>query len=725
MLALLLLGTALVLASAEGKTVQVLSSCRAPGATAPSGILKQVIADDGQGRQYLLELEGSHYQMGWAHGYLLAAQISDYYHGYFVGQYLPPQKAAQLDLPGILALLPRKYQEEVRGMAAGIARRSAELRQAGQPVVRPLTREQIVALQCEPELAGFACTSIASWGPRTARGPLAGATVVTRSCDWSDVHPGRIFSALQGTITFKSSRGSEHPIVCPSRAGILGVHTGMNGTGFFIEMNYAPIVPITARKFYPSVLYFRDALERVDGQNQTREQLAAQLAPILTDPNVIPTVQPMIAWIPQQANDPEGGVAVIEGIGTPAGPTYRTAGWNRTGQADASGATRMRLTWVAKQLPDGVAALATDGSFLAVVKEDSSRPGVLLLNDKFSGRPLFRIEPADVVAFEHDASRWVWAKATGLGGRFQGKQYRLENAQHGYYGTSDDFTRLIGLGNYPPSTAKGVCAFEVTTAGALGRHGYWISSGADDPACGVATLTTTQPAAAGAAPVEYGELRFAGNDADANWGKGRYTKLGEVAAFGEWLDESGNPAGAWYTLGRPDETGNLVNVNSWFLPETIRYLKGQDDCMGGLFGGYRMYRGFAHYGLKADYTLASHQQEMSHMYREAFGPGYDRLTPGGSISLSSWIPSRLELRLAYSFADPASGAGTAESPLTAYSAMAARTPAIDYVWSDFFQGMPAAAPTAATTAPAAQAAPAAQVAPQGTGGASNPTLGQP
>ncbi len=709
-----------------GPTVQVLATCKPPGSSRPSGILELVTSSDGTARQYLLELRGTHYQMGYAHGFLLAESIARYYHDYFRGAYLPPEKATQLKAGAIFSLLPRKYQDELRGMAEGIRDRAKELTAEGKPAPRPVGRDELLQMQCEVELAGFGCTAVASWGSRTAGGPLAGATVISRSADWVDAHPERLFSGLQGTISYVSSEPGEAALVANSRAGLIGVHTGLNATGFFIEMNYAPITPIRAGSFYPSLLYQRDALEAVDGAGKDLAGIKSQLDPILARSDVIPTIQPMIGWV---SREPTGGVAVIEGIGTPGGATYRTVGWDRANQPGPDGIPRIRLAWATKQHPGGAdTVLVTDGSFLGECSESPAGSGKYLVADKVTNAKLFEFESADIVASRAKPELWLSAKCRGVGGRYAGKTWWLDNASRGHYGAREEIHGFIGLGRFPPARFLGVCAFAVDHAGKMSNKGFWISADPADPACGVAVLESSGTRTVDGVSLEAGKLRFASTAASSTWGTGSYVRYGDIALFGDYNDDSGSPAGSWFCYGNPGPKDLLVNVNSWFLPWTVPFTTKQDDCLGGLHGAYRLHRAYADFAGRADFTLASHHDRFTQMYRDhiVFGAS-DTMSPAGSICTASFVPSSRRIRISYSTLVEKSGSGTAESPMTAYAATSTRVTPIEYAWDDFFSGdraLAAAPPSVTATASAPAPAPT-PAAPSGTGGASNPTMGQP
>lgn len=720
--AVLLLGLASGAGLLEAKTVRVLEKWKAPESAFENGILKQVVADDGSTQQHLLELKGTHRQMGYAHGYLMAPEIWRYYKDYYQAVLFTGSRPAQLQSEAIWDILPEKYRSELTGMLDGMTDRINDLRRGGGTELTPLTRNELIALQCEPEVAGFACTSIASWGPRTAGGST-GQTLISRSVDWVDAHPMRLFSTYQGTITFESTEGGARKVVGASRAGLVGIHTGFNDSSFFIEMNYAPIIPIRAGAFYPCLLYYRHLLETVDGQSKDSAAMRAQIDPVLGHPRIVATVQPMVAWVPASASDPSGGVAVIEGVGTPAGPLWRAVGWSRENVALEDGSIRVRFSVVPKLHSDGTTTFfVTDGTFLGETRESPPRSGSFEVADQATGERLLTYAASDLVMNTNDPARWVYARASGVGGRFRGRRYRIENANQGYFCRGDDIGRLVGLGASPPAAFNGVCAFMVDAQGRIGSRGYWISSGLRDPDCGRVELEPGASSVENGVSVVRGQLRYSNFARPNELGQGTYANHGNIALSGDYQDARGARAGTWFAHGNADDAGVLVNVNAWFLAEAHRYTVTQTDCLGGAYEGYRLNRALLEFSFRTNFTAESHHEVLKAMYRNHLGRAEPYLlAPNGSVCAVTYVPAQKRFRVSYSLIEPVPGDGTGANARRAYATFAPRVKPIEFVWTDFFAGIP---PAARPLPVPGAAAGADATAGTGTPGRSNPTLGQ-
>jgi hypothetical protein len=208
----------------------------------------------------LLTLWGTHYEQGFAHGYLVA-----------------PEMIERLDMelsrdPGVVDFLenvmlpnlhiytvPDEYMQEIEGFLAGMEARAGDsVYVAG--LGRYITFNDVIASTCIDNiqhLVGTNCTSFSAWDTVTADG----GTITGRNYDQPDdeSHIGRYM-----LIVRKSPPGSGFlPWVSVNLPGALSCETGMNSEGVtFATQEVNRILPTSATDgFCPEFLLQRRLLE--------------------------------------------------------------------------------------------------------------------------------------------------------------------------------------------------------------------------------------------------------------------------------------------------------------------------------------------------------------------------------------------------------------------------------------------------------------------------------
>ncbi len=206
-------------------------------ALGPAALSQEVVTATGrgwlewvdQGGQSLavLHTSGSHYDMGYQHGYLLKDQVVENMQAGLNFVYTNPHVLhAPSEIPDAVDILesntPQKYLDEVQGIIDGVAA-------AGGP---QLEYDDVLTVQMMADLTQVMCTQFAARGSATKDGHV----IHGRNLDWPTVpglaHDNSVIHVAKGT--------GEQPICNTSWAGYVGTVTGMNGKGISVGTNNCP-----------------------------------------------------------------------------------------------------------------------------------------------------------------------------------------------------------------------------------------------------------------------------------------------------------------------------------------------------------------------------------------------------------------------------------------------------------------------------------------------------
>jgi hypothetical protein len=181
----------------------------------------------------VLRLHGTSQEMGYAHGFLLAAEILEGFESYIV--YSPvvggPKNYEARIAPKVrreMAFLP-EHEAELAGMLEGI--RSALGDRARVPALdRALELNDLKVLNSYGDWYQFACSSFSAWGKLTPDGE----TITARNFDF---FPTPILEKAQLLVAYAPSDRSRKRWVDVAFPGVLGVISGMNedGVGLFVH----------------------------------------------------------------------------------------------------------------------------------------------------------------------------------------------------------------------------------------------------------------------------------------------------------------------------------------------------------------------------------------------------------------------------------------------------------------------------------------------------------
>lgn len=246
------------------------------------------------GDKTILQVWGTHYERGYAQGYLLAQPIRDIFDEFYVLMYA-------FQDPVRYNYLWNWYQEhfnyhtrmhsEAEGMIAGMQAAGVNLYQP--TLQRDLGVEDVMLVNAfldmnyvrggmkdMPELM-FGCASLSSWGTATQQDSLlAGEKVITRWMDWTQI--GSLI-ANPLLVAHYPSEADEQNWLGFSVPGLLGALSAINASGVAAFVNVGNQSTVNNPGALDVILYdVRDGIERLDwdgnGSSNSQDVSAAVTA---------------------------------------------------------------------------------------------------------------------------------------------------------------------------------------------------------------------------------------------------------------------------------------------------------------------------------------------------------------------------------------------------------------------------------------------------------------
>ncbi|MCK4790388.1 MAG: choice-of-anchor J domain-containing protein [Desulfobacteraceae bacterium] len=238
-----------------------------PNMTSQPTICNGRLRTKGPPSQKYLQVWGSHYGMGYAHGYLLGEEIMAMAIRYVVGtsgQMYTPIQWESIVLPyfRLKYFVPQKYEDEAQGMYDGTIAKGVDL--FHPEMGRDITPEDILCVNAVDEMG---CSGFSGWGQSTiADDTLQGGLVIARN---GDGLPGPYASGTNenAIIAYSPDAPDEQEFVSISSAGQLGCHTAVNrnGVGLCNDFgNHHDTTSIPPSSLVPNGLSRRHAIEIID-----------------------------------------------------------------------------------------------------------------------------------------------------------------------------------------------------------------------------------------------------------------------------------------------------------------------------------------------------------------------------------------------------------------------------------------------------------------------------
>lgn len=182
----------------------------------------------------VLRVWGIARERGYAQGALVGEEIVRLLNAY-LDEIAPGEEGAKAYESKARALIRTMviaphFKSEIEGMLAGIRTKMTDggmLPRLG----RAIEQDDLIALNCIPEIARVGCSSFAAWGPMTK----SGGTISGRNLDWHSL------AALEGgqilLAQIPDSNEDENPWVSVTWPGFIGCLTGMNAEGVTVCMH--------------------------------------------------------------------------------------------------------------------------------------------------------------------------------------------------------------------------------------------------------------------------------------------------------------------------------------------------------------------------------------------------------------------------------------------------------------------------------------------------------
>jgi len=227
----------------------------------------------------IIKVWGTHYERGYAVGYLDGERMLNLYNNYIV----PSLSQAGIDtLKKYIEeekhfVIPQKYHTEAQGMADGIT-------DAGYTSSKDFTYLDVLAANTFFDFIGFfskknkidlGCSSLISWGDATFSTSLNGASVISRHLDWT---PNTYLINSSTIIAHIPEEENEQEWVMIGFAGQMSALSGVNNSGIAIfQHSLADFYDLALKNKAYEPIWFtaRNALEindfNSDGYNNTND----------------------------------------------------------------------------------------------------------------------------------------------------------------------------------------------------------------------------------------------------------------------------------------------------------------------------------------------------------------------------------------------------------------------------------------------------------------------
>ncbi len=228
------------------------------------------------GEKTILQVWGTHYQRGYAQGYLLNTRIRDVFDEFYVLMYAYQDPVRYNYLwnwyQDHFVFHPRMHSE-AEGMIAGMQAAGVQMYQP--TLEREIGVEDVMLVNAfldmrfvrgelgdMPELE-FGCSSLSSWGVGTQQDSLlAGEKVITRWMDWTQIS-SLIANPL--LVAHYPAETDEQNWISFSVPGLLGVLSAINESGVSAFLNVGNQATVNNPAALSVILYdVRDGIERLD-----------------------------------------------------------------------------------------------------------------------------------------------------------------------------------------------------------------------------------------------------------------------------------------------------------------------------------------------------------------------------------------------------------------------------------------------------------------------------
>ncbi len=217
----------------------------------------------------VLHIWGTHHEMGYAHGYLLGAQIVDLFDRVFV-PLVGGAEHMQANRDKFLERfeMPAWHTEEVDGIIAGITASGASL--YVDALGRDLDATDLATMDALSDIRTlYECASFAAWGDATGTDTvLQGESALARNLDWW-TPAGEPYTLAANTLVIGREPDDARATLMVGFTGLSGCYSCMNEAGvattrMMSNHGTMPWQMDFSRPFTPLNIVMRDALEAAD-----------------------------------------------------------------------------------------------------------------------------------------------------------------------------------------------------------------------------------------------------------------------------------------------------------------------------------------------------------------------------------------------------------------------------------------------------------------------------
>ncbi len=212
----------------------------------------------------VLKLSGTRSQMGYAYGYLLAAEIMNTINRFscWVAAHRNYDYAVLGNNQANVAWDPDSFAE-MQGMLDGMGDALPEGSLAVRPMGGVVHRVNLDDLKILNTLADWACSSFSVWGD--GRSLDGGSTLMARNLDYY-IDPGATIKRSHVIVSYNPAAGTRWVNV--AFCGIIGCISGMNEHGVAAIIQNTTHLPNTDNSgFIPRIIALRKVLEGSDGSS--------------------------------------------------------------------------------------------------------------------------------------------------------------------------------------------------------------------------------------------------------------------------------------------------------------------------------------------------------------------------------------------------------------------------------------------------------------------------
>ena len=218
----------------------------------------------------ILKLSGTPRERGLKHGKKFAREILKLMDAFIKAEHLSGgARQYERNLTRILHVMtiPPLFRDELEGLFEGI--RAATKGKMKIPALkRNMKLEDVIAMNCIPDSAGFGCSSFAAWGAMTQRGD----TIVARNLDWNYIP--QLAKHQVVIVQMPDPENKRLGWASVTWPGQIGCFTGMNQEGVTVCMHDVDSGPPRQQSgFTPRSLILRETIECARADTAQRDVL--------------------------------------------------------------------------------------------------------------------------------------------------------------------------------------------------------------------------------------------------------------------------------------------------------------------------------------------------------------------------------------------------------------------------------------------------------------------